>query len=44
MLTYIEYIVNNKTVPKNKFKDITPQKELIKEYEFKSKHLRISEI
>jgi hypothetical protein len=41
LLTYMEYIANNKTLPHTKFKDITPKKQKIKEYEFKSKHLRI---
>lgn len=30
-----------KMLPQNKFKDITPSKEDVKEYEFKSKHLRV---
>lgn len=41
LLAYMEYVANNKTLPQNKFKDITPKKQKIKEYEFKSKHLRI---
>lgn len=41
ILTYMEYIAENRTLPATKFKDITPKKEVIREYEFKSKHLRI---
>jgi len=41
LLTYMEYLGNNKSLPKTKFRDITPKGEKIKEYEFKSKHLRI---
>jgi hypothetical protein len=41
MLTYMEYVANNKTLPDSKFKDITPKNEKFREYEFKSKHLRI---
>ena len=41
LLTYMEYTANNKTLPQTKFKDITPKKQQVKEYEFKSKHLRV---
>ena len=41
LLTYMEYLGNNKSLPKTKFKDVTPKGEKVKEYEFKSKHLRI---
>jgi len=38
----MEDVANNKLVPKEKFKDITlSSKDPIKEYEFKSKHLRV---
>ena len=37
----MEYLGNNGTLPKTKFRDVTPKGEKIKEYEFKSKHLRI---
>ena len=37
----MEYLGNNKSLPKTKFRDVTPKGEKIKEYEFKSKHLRI---
>jgi len=36
LLTYMEYLGNNKSLPKTKFRDITPKGEKIKEYEFKS--------
>lgn len=41
LLAYMDFVAKNRTLPQNKFKDITPAKELVKEYEFKSKHLRI---
>ncbi|WP_353076689.1 hypothetical protein [Flavobacterium sp.] len=44
LLTLMEYVANNKTLPDTKFRDITPQKEKVREYEFKSKHLRIYSI
>lgn len=38
----IEDVANNKLLPKTKFRDITiNKKDNVKEYEFKSKHLRI---
>jgi hypothetical protein len=37
----MSFIANLNSLPHSKFKDITPDKEEIKEYEFKSKHLRI---
>jgi hypothetical protein len=40
-LTLMDFIANNRTLPKTKFRDITPKKESVKEYEFKTKHLRI---
>ncbi len=41
ILAYMDHVANlNKRLPKKKFKNITPSKENIKEYEFKSKHLR----
>lgn len=30
-----------KMLPKNKFREITPSKDKVKEYEFKSDHLRV---
>lgn len=41
IIAYMSFVSNLKTLPQNKFKEITPPKEAIKEYEFKSKHLRI---
>ncbi len=38
---YMEMVSNLKTLPNTKFRDITPDKSLVKEYEIKSKHLRI---
>ncbi|MGB4847382.1 MAG: hypothetical protein WBP41_05650 [Saprospiraceae bacterium] len=41
MLTYMEYLGNSGLLPETKFKNITPVKESVSEYEFKSKHLRM---
>ena len=41
MLTYLEYLGNGGLLPETKFKNITPENEKVKEFEFKSKHLRI---
>lgn len=41
ILTYMEYVAENRTLPVTKFRDITPKKEVVREYEFKSKHLRV---
>ena len=38
---YMELIANLKSLPEKRFKDITPEKEKVKEYEFKSKHLSV---
>lgn len=38
---YMDMIANLKTLPNTKFRDISPTKSLAKEYEIKSKHLRI---
>ena len=38
---YMEIVANLKTLPNTKFRDITPNKSSNKEYEIKSKHLRI---
>jgi hypothetical protein len=40
ILSYMDLAANLVRLPAKKFKNITPQKELIKEYEFKSKNLR----
>ncbi len=41
ILAIMDLIANSKTVPKEKFKDITPKNELVKEYEFKCGDLRV---
>lgn len=41
IFTYIQHLAENRTLPEAKFKDITPKKEIVREYEFKSKHLRV---
>ena len=41
ILTYMDLVANNQLVPSKKFKEITPSKSQVKEYEFKSDHLRI---
>ncbi|MFO7939300.1 MAG: hypothetical protein R6U66_06075 [Bacteroidales bacterium] len=38
---YIEFAANGSSLPSKKFKDITPAKENVKEYEFKTKNLRV---
>ena len=40
LLTYMEYICNNNSLPKTKFREIKPSS-TPKEYELKSKHLRL---
>ena len=41
ILSYMDHVANLKRIlPKKKFRNITPSKENIKEYEFKSEHLR----
>lgn len=37
----MEQVAQLRMLPKTKFRDITPKKELVKEYEFKTKHLRV---
>jgi len=39
--TRLQEVAEGKTLPPNKFKDITPKGELVKEYEIKSDHLRV---
>ena len=41
MFSYMDLVSNLKTLPKTKFREITPKKENIKEYEIKSKHIRV---
>jgi len=40
LLTNMDMVANLQSLPETKFKDITPAKETVKEYEFKSKNLR----
>lgn len=37
----MDLVANLNRLPKEKFRDITPKKESVKEYEFKTKHLRL---
>ncbi|GAB3993535.1 hypothetical protein GCM10028807_28990 [Spirosoma daeguense] len=41
LLSYMEYAANGNSLPDTKFKDVTATGALVKEYEFKSKHLRV---
>ena len=41
IFTLMDLVSQLKMLPKTKFRDITPKNETVKEYEFKSKHLRI---
>lgn len=41
IFTLMNLVSQLKMLPQTKFKDITPNKELVKEYEFKTKHLRV---
>jgi putative component of toxin-antitoxin plasmid stabilization module len=41
IFTLMNLVSQLKMLPQTKFKDITPNKESVKEYEFKSKHLRV---
>lgn len=41
MLSYIEYAANGNTLPHTIIKDVTPSGVTVREYEFKSKHLRV---
>ena len=38
---YMNEVANNKPLPHTKFKDVTPKKEKVKEYEFKDGDLRV---
>lgn len=40
ILAYMTFVSDLKMLPKTKFRDITPSKDWVKEYEFKSDHLR----
>jgi len=39
--SYMEFVAKGESLPATKFKDITPKKGKVKEYEFKSKNLRV---
>lgn len=41
IIAYMDKVANLHSLPETKFRDITPQGEKIREYEFKSKHLRV---
>ncbi|UPK69703.1 hypothetical protein [Chitinophaga filiformis] len=41
LLSIMDHCSNGGTLPKEKMRDITPRKQTVKEYEFKSKNLRI---
>jgi len=41
IFTLMNQVSQLNMLPQTKFKDITPNKESVKEYEFKSKHLRV---
>lgn len=41
LYTYLEFASNGEKLPITHFRDITPENEKIKEYEIKTKHLRI---
>jgi putative component of toxin-antitoxin plasmid stabilization module len=41
IITRMHEIADLKSLPKSKFRDITPKKDTIKEYEIKTKHLRV---
>lgn len=41
LISYMQYVADGKSLAQNKFKDVTPNGEQVKEYEFKSKHLRV---
>ncbi len=41
MLSYMQFIAENRTLPQTKFRELKGSKDGVKEYEFKSKHLRV---
>lgn len=41
IINYVQYLADGNSLPDTKFKDVTPAGALVKEYEFKSKHLRL---
>lgn len=41
ILSYMSFVAELRMLPQSKFRDITPSNDNVKEYEFKSKHLRV---
>lgn len=41
MMSYMQFVAENRTLPQAKFRELKGVKDGLKEYEFKSKHLRI---
>ena len=41
MFTYMDWVANLRSAPKAKFKELKGYEDGVKEYEFRSKHLRI---
>jgi putative component of toxin-antitoxin plasmid stabilization module len=41
VFTIVERLANCESLPQKKFKDITPRKETVREYEIKTKNLRV---
>jgi hypothetical protein len=41
IMTYMNLVADNCSVPKEKFKNVTPEKETVQEYEFKAGDLRV---
>jgi hypothetical protein len=41
LINYVQYVADGNSLRDTKFRDVTPKGELVKEYEFKSKHLRL---
>lgn len=41
LISRMDLVANLNRLPKEKFRDITPKKQGVKEYEFKTKHLRL---
>jgi hypothetical protein len=41
IMAFMDFVAQLKMLPLTKFRDITPNNEKAKEYEFKSKHLRV---
>ena len=41
ILAYMDFVARLQHLPDTKFKDITPRRETVREFEFKSRHLRV---